>query len=67
MKNKLMLLSQRIRLRKRAIIESVNNTSVFDFEHSCQRSQVNAVSYLFSGLITYCFYQRITIYWSFNP
>jgi hypothetical protein len=64
MKNKLLFLSQRIRLRKRAIIESVNDiltdilTSVFDIEHSRHRSQVNAVSHLFAGLIAYCFYEN---------
>jgi hypothetical protein len=60
MKNTLVKMDQKIKLRKRAVIESVNDilTSVFDIEHSRHRKPVNAFAHLFSGLIAYCFYEN---------
>jgi hypothetical protein len=60
MKNTLLKIDQKIKLRKRAVIESVNDllTSVFDIEHSRHRNQFNALAHLFSGLIAYCFYEN---------
>lgn len=59
MKNKLIPLSQYMKLRKRAVIESVNDilTSVFDLEHTRHRSPVNALAHMLSALIAYCFYE----------
>lgn len=47
-----------LKLRKRAVIESVNDilTSVFDLEHTRHRSPVNALAHMLSALIAYCFY-----------
>ncbi|MBC7923309.1 MAG: IS982 family transposase [Ferruginibacter sp.] len=60
MKNVLVKMDQKIKLRKRAVIESVNDilTSVFDIEHSRHRKPINALAHLFSGLIAYCFYEN---------
>jgi len=60
MKNVLVKMNQKIKLRKRAVIESVNDilTSVFDIEHSRHRKPINALAHLFSGLIAYCFYDN---------
>ncbi|MDO1446701.1 IS982 family transposase [Rhodocytophaga aerolata] len=59
MKNKLIKLSDYMKLRKRALIESVNDilTSVFDLEHTRHRSPVNALAHMLSALIAYCFYE----------
>lgn len=59
MKNRLIPLDQYLKLRKRAIIESVNDIliSVFDLEHTRHRSPVNALAHMLSALIAYCFYE----------
>jgi hypothetical protein len=59
MKNKLIKLSDYLKLRKRALIESVNDIliSVFDLEHTRHRSPVNALAHMLSALIAYCFYE----------
>ena len=58
MKNVLMPLGDKLNLRRRGLIESVNDllTSVFDTEHSRHRSVDNAQVNVLSGLIAYCFY-----------
>ena len=58
MKNQLFKLDQAYKLRKRAVIESVNDIliSVFDLEHSRHRNPYNALAHILSGLIAYCFY-----------
>lgn len=58
MKNVLMPLSDKLNLRRRGLIESVNDllTSVFDIEHSRHRSVANAQVNVLGGLIAYCFY-----------
>lgn len=55
MKNKLMDLSEKIILRKRAIIESVNDQlkNISQIEHSRHRSPSNFLVNLLSGLIAY--------------
>ena len=60
MKNVLIKMDQKVKLRKRAVIEAVNDilTSVFDIEHSRHRKPINALAHLFSGLIAYCFYEN---------
>jgi len=58
MKNQLIPLEDYLKLRKRAVIESVNDilTSVFDLEHTRHRSPANALAHMLSALIAYCFY-----------
>lgn len=58
MKNHLLPLSHKLKLRKRALIESVNDLlmSVFDIDHSRHRNPYNAIAHTLSGLIAYCFY-----------
>lgn len=60
MKNVLMPLADRLNMRKRGLIESVNDllTSVFDTEHTRHRSAVNAQVNVLAGLVAYCFYDR---------
>jgi hypothetical protein len=60
MKNMLLLLSDKIKLKKRALIESVNDLlmSVFDIDHTRHRSPINALAHTLSGLIAYCFYEQ---------
>jgi hypothetical protein len=59
-KNVLVKMDQKIKLRKRAVIESVNDilTSVFDIQHSRHRKPINALAHLFAGLMAYCFYEN---------
>lgn len=58
MKNQLLPLSQKMRLKKRALIESVNDllTSVFDIEHTRHRNALHGITHVLAGLIAYCFY-----------
>lgn len=58
MKNTLMVLGDKLKLRRRGLIESVNDllTSVFDVEHSRHRSPFNAIVNILSGLVAYGFY-----------
>jgi hypothetical protein len=60
MKNKLMLLSHKLLLRKRGMIESVNDIlkTVCDIEHTRHRSPVNAVINVFAGLCAYTYLER---------
>lgn len=60
MKNALMPLADKLHLRKRGLIESVNDllTTVFDAEHTRHWSAVNAQVNVLSGLIAYCFYDH---------
>ncbi len=60
MKNKLMLFSDKIKLKKHGLIESVNDLlmTVFDIDHTRHRSPVNAIAHAFSGLIAYSFYEQ---------
>ena len=56
MRNRLLTLSEKLLLRKRAIIESVNDQlkNVCQIEHTRHRSPVNFLVHLLSGLIAYC-------------
>lgn len=56
MKNKLMLFTDKIMLKKRAIIESVNNLLKNDcqIEHHRHRSKWNFLSNLMAGIACYC-------------
>lgn len=57
MKNKLMDLKDKILLKKRGLIESVNAVlmSVCEIEHSRHRKPENAFSHIFASLIAYCY------------
>lgn len=60
MKNKLMPLFDRLMLRKRAIIESVNDQlkNISQVEHTRHRSVWNFYGNIVAGLITYTFHER---------
>ena len=60
MKNTLMELKDKILLRKRAVIETVNDElkNICQIEHSRHRSFNNFISNLVSGLIAYSFFPK---------
>ncbi len=60
MKNALMHIHDRILLRKRAIIECVNDElkNICQIEHTRHRSFENFITNLISGLIAYCFLDK---------
>jgi hypothetical protein len=60
MKNKLMQFTDKLWLRKRAVIESVNDIlmTVFDIDHTRHRSPVNAMAHLIGGVIAYAYYDE---------
>ena len=60
MKNCLMELKDKILLRKRSIIETINDElkSICQVEHSRHRSFENFISNLISGLIAYSFFPK---------
>lgn len=57
MKNQLMLLGDKLLLRKRAIIETIVDQlkNISQIEHTRHRSPVNFMVHLVAGLIAYCF------------
>lgn len=59
MKNSLMDLDDKLRLKKRALIESVNDIlmSVMDVDHTRHRSPLNALVHMMAGLVAYHFYE----------
>lgn len=61
MKNKLMNYQQKILLKKRGMIESVNDIlkTVCDIEHTRHRSPVNALLNVFAGICAYTFLDRL--------
>jgi IS5 family transposase len=60
MKNMLLSLADKIKLRKRATIEAVNDIlmSVCDIDHTRHRNPVNALVHIFSGLTAYSFLEH---------
>ena len=56
MKNRLMPLTDRVLLRKRAIIESIIDQlkNISQIEHTRHRSLANFMVNLLSGLVAYC-------------
>nr|WP_232540842.1 IS982 family transposase [Spirosoma endbachense] len=58
MKNQLIELDDKLRLKKRALIESVNDIlmSVQDIDHTRHRSPINALVHTLAGLVGYHFY-----------
>jgi hypothetical protein len=60
MKNSLMLIQDKITLKKRAIIETVNDElkNICQIEHTRHRSFENFLTNLLSGLIAYSFFPK---------
>lgn len=60
MKNSLMSIADKIMLRKRCIIETINDElkNICQIEHSRHRSFTNFISNMISGLIAYCFMEK---------
>ena len=60
MKNSLMLMSDKIYLKKRALIETVNDElkNICQVEHTRHRSFSNFITNLLSGLIAYSFFPK---------
>jgi hypothetical protein len=56
MKNKIMAIEDKLLLRKRFIIETINDQlkNISDIEHSRHRSPINCIVNIISGLISYC-------------
>ncbi len=56
MENKLMALNEKILLRKRSVIETVNGVLKTDFQivHTRHRSFINGFIHIFSTLVAYC-------------
>lgn len=65
MKSQLLKMDHQLKLRKRAVIESVNDIlmSVFDIEHSRHRNPINALAHILAALIAYCFYEQKPAVW----
>lgn len=61
MKNKLMLMEDKLRLKKRGVIESVNDIlmTICDIEHSRHRSPLNFLTNTFAALIAYTFLDQL--------
>jgi hypothetical protein len=57
MKNQLMLLSDKLLLRKRAIVETIIDQlkNISQIEHTRHRSPLNFMVHLVAGLVAYCF------------
>ena len=60
MKNVFMEMKDKIMLRKRSVIETINDElkNICSIEHSRHRSFGNFVTNLISGLIAYCFFPK---------
>ena len=68
MKNKLMPIMDKIMLRKRALIESVNDElkNICQIEHTRHRSPANFIANLVSGLIAYSYLPKKPSIRNFN-
>jgi hypothetical protein len=60
MKNRLMSLHDKIMLRKRSVIETINDElkNICDVEHTRHRAMHNFVMNLISALAAYCFFDK---------
>ena len=60
MKNRLMTMRDKILLRKRSVIETINDElkNICEIEHSRHRSPVNFLINLFAGLAAYSFFEK---------
>lgn len=61
MKNRLMDYTEKLLLKKRGMIESINDMlkTVCDIDHTRHGSLLNAVVNLFTGLCAYSFLERL--------
>jgi len=61
MKNKLMNFNQKLLLKKRGMIESINDIlkTVCDIEHTRHRSPINALLNVLAGICAYTFLERL--------
>lgn len=60
MKNKMMDLADKVLLRKRVIVETVNDQlkNISQIEHSRHRSVINCFLNILAGLAAYCFQKK---------
>ena len=60
MKNQLMGMREKILLRKRSVIETINDElkNIFQIEHSRHRGQANFLMNLTSGIAAYCLFDK---------
>ena len=60
MRNSLMVVADKICLRKRALIETVNNelNNIAQIEHSRHRSFNNFIANSLSAIVAYCFFEK---------
>ena len=60
MKNQLMSVSDKILLRKRSVIETINDElkNMCQIEHSRHRSFTNFITNIISGLLAYSFFPK---------
>ncbi|MDE6825282.1 MAG: transposase, partial [Paramuribaculum sp.] len=60
MKNSLMTVADKIMLRKRAVVESVNDElkNIAQIEHSRHRSFTNFITNALSTIAAYCFFPK---------
>jgi hypothetical protein len=60
MKNRLMTMRDKILLRKRSVIETINDElkNICEIEHSRHRCPVNFLINLFAGPEAYCFFEK---------
>lgn len=61
MKNKLMIMTEKIALGKRNLIESVNDLlmTICDIDHSRHRSPVNAITHALAGVTAYTYLDKL--------
>ena len=60
MKNQLMTMKDKILLRKRSVIETINDQlkNMCQIEHSRHRGKINFLINLISGIAAYCFFEK---------
>ena len=60
MKNRLLPILDKLLLRKRSVIETVNDQlkNMCDIEHTRHRSSINAMVNLVAGLIRYTYFEK---------
>lgn len=60
MKNKIMSVTDKILLRKRSIVETVNDQlkNISQIEHSRHRSPINCMLNVIAGMVAYCFQDK---------
>ena len=61
MKNKLVPMLERMVLKKRGIIESVNDLlmTLCDIDHTRHRSPVNCVTHAYAGMAAYTYLEKL--------